>query len=136
MTVAVSGVAAADAPRRGARYAGKTSQHRRVSGRVTSDGRTFQFHFDQIFTCNDGHRKITETKFLHQAPTIRADGTFSYHKRYTDLPGRQVNTEEQTVTGAFSDGGRHVRATVKETTSARSGLKCASTVTITASASA
>jgi hypothetical protein len=133
----VSGVAVADAPRKGARYVGQTSQHRKVSGRVTSDGRTFQFHFNQIFTCNDGHRRITETSFLHQAPTIRADGTFSYHKVYRDLPGvrgfDEVHGDEQTVTGAFTDGGRRVRGTATETVAGKR-LSCRSTVTFTAKA--
>jgi hypothetical protein len=136
----VSGVALADAPRKGARYTGRTSQHRRVSARVTSDGRTFQFRFNQISTCNNGRRRIGEARYVHQAPTIMADGTFSYHKVYKDAPGipglNEVHTEDQTVTGAFSDGGRRVRATLKETVTARSGLRCRSRVTFTATATA
>ncbi len=135
----VSGIALADAPLKGARYTGHTSQHRKVSARVTGDGRTFQFRFNQISTCNNGHRRIAEAKYLHQAPTIRADGTFSYHKVYKDAPGipglNEVHTEDQTVTGAFSDGGRRVEATVKETVTARkSGLICRSRVTFSAKA--
>jgi hypothetical protein len=138
-TMAVSGMALADAPRKGARYVGQTSQDRKVSARVTSDGRTFQFRFHQISTCNNGHRRIGEARYLHQAPTIRADGTFSYHKVYKDAPGipglNEVHTEDQTVTGSFSDGGRRVKATIKETVTAKkSGLMCRSAVTFTATA--
>lgn len=137
VAVAGSGVAVADAPRKGARYTGRTSQHRKVSARVTSDGRTFQFRFDQVFRCSNGHMKISEAKYLHQAPTIRADGTFSYHKTYKNEPGvpgfDQRHTDEQTVTGSFADGGRRVRATVKDVTTGRT-LTCRSTVSFTATA--
>ena len=136
----VSAVALAAQPRKGARYAGQTSQHRKVSARVTSDGKTLQFHFTQIFTCNNGKRKSSEAKFLHQAPTIKADGTFTYHKVYKDEPGvpgfDEVHTDDQTVTGSFTDGGRRVKATVQATTTGKSGLSCTSTVTFTATAAA
>jgi hypothetical protein len=131
---------AADPPRKGAKYTGQTSQHRKVSARVTSDGKTLQFRFNQIFKCNNGHRKISEAKYLHQAPTIRPDGTFSYHKVYKDEPGvpgfDEVHSDDQTVTGSFVDGGKRVKATVKATATGKSGLSCTSTVTFTATSGA
>jgi hypothetical protein len=130
--------APAAAPHKGARYTGKTSQHRTVSARVTSDGKTLQLRFDQIFTCNNGHKKITNVKFLHQAPSIRADGTFSYHKTYKDEPGvpgfDEVHTDVQSVTGAFAGDGSRVHGTVTGVTTGKSGLSCRSTVTFTATA--
>jgi hypothetical protein len=132
-------VALAAAPHKGARYTGKTSQHRTVSARVTSDGKTLQLRFDQIFTCNNGHKKITNVKFLHQAPAIRADGTFTYHKTYADEPGipgfDEVHTDVQSVTGAFTGDGSHVHGTVTGlTTGKQTGLSCRSSVTFTATA--
>lgn len=130
--------AAASPPRKGARYAGSSSQHRKLTGRVTSDGKTFQLRVWQIFRCNHGKDRISESKFLHQAPTIRADGTFSYHKVYKDEPGvpglREVHTETQTVTGAFSDGGRRVHGKIVAGVKTKSGLSCRSSVTFTATA--
>lgn len=78
VAVVGSGAAVADAPRKGARYTGRTSRH----------------------------RKVSEAKYLHQAPTIRTDGTFSYRKTYKNEPGvpgfDQVHTDEQTVTVSFT----------------------------------
>jgi hypothetical protein len=131
--------ALAATPHKGARYTGKTSQHRTVSARVTSDGKTLQLRFDQIFTCNNGHKKITNVKFLHQAPSIRPDGTFDYHKTYKDEPGvpgfDEVHSDVQSVIGAFTGDGSHVRGTVTGvTTGKKSGLSCRSSVTFTATA--
>ncbi|WP_445152581.1 hypothetical protein [Baekduia sp. Peel2402] len=128
---------AASGPRKGHRYSGKTSQHRKVTARVTSDGKTLQLRFDQIFTCNNGHKKITTVKFLRQAPKIRADGTFDYHKTYADEPGipgfDEVRTDVQGVTGRFTADGSRVSGTVTgDTTGKESGLHCTSKVTFSA----
>jgi hypothetical protein len=142
--VAVAGLAAASfalaasPPLKGQRYVGESSQHRKVSARVTSDGKKLQFHLTQIYKCNNGRRKSARSVFLNQAPAIKADGTFSYHKVYDDeKPVKgfdQVHSEEQTVTGSFSDGGKRVDAVVKNVTTGKKGLTCSSTVTFTARA--
>ncbi|MCW2993305.1 MAG: hypothetical protein JWQ18_800 [Conexibacter sp.] len=129
---------AASPPRKSARYTGESSQHRKVAARVTSDGKTLQLRVMQVFRCNRGKDKISESKFLHQAPTIRADGTFDYHKVYPDeagVPGfDEVHTDDQTVTGSFVDGGRRVHGKITAVTTGRSGLTCRSSVTFTARA--
>lgn len=134
---ATTAAALAAGPRKGHRYAGQTSQHRKVTARVTTDGRTLQMHFDEVFTCSNGHQKVTTTKFLHQAPTIEPDGTFTYNKTYADEPGvpgfDEVHTDVQGVTGRFSADGTRVSGTVTgEVTGKKTGLRCTSKVTFRA----
>ncbi len=131
VALAVSG------PRKGHRYTGRTSQHRKVTARVTSDGKTLQLRFDQVFTCSNGHQKVSNAKFVRQAPRIRPDGTFDYHKTYDDEPGvpgfDEVRSEVQGVTGRFDASGTRVTGTVTgDVTGQESGLHCTSKVTFTA----
>lgn len=137
LVLAGAGAALAAAPRKGHRYTGTTSQHRKVTARVTSDGKTLQLRFDQVFTCSNGHQKVTNVKFLHQAPRIRADGSFDYHKTYADEPGvpgfDEVHTDVQGVTGRFTADGARVSGTVTgDATGKESGLHCTSKVTFSA----
>ena len=126
---------AASPPIKGGRYAGTTSQQQPVTARVTSDGKGLQLTFAETFSCTDGTRVRLQTRYIDQRPTVRADGTFDYRKRYTDLPGfpgfRGTHDESQRVTGSFTDGGR--RLTVRAVASlTRPGRTCRSTVTIRA----
>jgi len=126
----------ADRPPKNAKYRGKTSQERTLSARVTSDAKGLQLEFNQVYRCNRGPTKSTQTVFRNQRPTIREDGTFSYFKTYRNLapvPGfEERHTQRQRVTGSFSADGRRVKGRVASSVVGVSGLRCKATVTFTA----
>ena len=132
----VCATAASAAPPPSARYRGKTSQHRPISLRVTSDGRGLQMEFDQVFRCNRGPKKVAHAVYRKQRPEIRPDGTFSYTKTFRDLapiPGfAERHDEHQRVTGSFGDGDGVVHGRITTSDVGRSGLQCRSAVTFTA----
>jgi hypothetical protein len=122
-------------PPNGATYRGKTSQDRKLSARVSSDGKRLQLEFDEKLRCNRGPDKFTHALYRNQAPTIREDGTFDYFKTYQldPVPGfNEKHTERQRVTGSFSADGNRVKSRLAESVQGKSGLRCKFTATFSA----
>jgi hypothetical protein len=122
-------------PAGGAKYRGTTSQDRKLSARVTSDAKSLQMEFDEVFRCNRGPTKYTHAIYKKQRPTIREDGTFDYRKTYHGLaqvPGFEKRDETQHVYGSFGSGGRTLKGTAETTDTGVSGLRCTSRVTFRA----
>lgn len=128
--------ALADAPVKGGAYAGTTSQGRPVTGRVTSDGKRLQLRFADVLSCDDGRKVRGQSRYVRQAPTIKADGTIAYFKRYTHQPANSVfphgTKQLQRVTGSFAAAGRSARIRVAQSVIGyRGGPTCKEVVTFT-----
>lgn len=121
-------------PDPGTKYRGKTSQGRALDARVSSSGRGLELRFPARFKCEGVPDKLLKARYIKDRPTIKADGTFRYRKRYTglrlpDFPGRFSETQQ--ITGRFTDGLRRVRARSSSRITG-DGFSCRATITFRA----
>lgn len=128
-------VAAAARPEAGTRYAGKTSQDRKIVLRISPSGDGLIVRpFRDRFNCTGVRDRTLVGSFRKDRPTVEPDGTFRYRKRYKQLrgaglPGRW--NETQRVTGSFSDDEGRVEGRLRSRITG-DGFTCRSTITFTA----
>lgn len=103
--VAAAPVAEAARPPAGTKYRGTTSQGRTIDLTVSKSGTGLQMYYRERFRCRGIRHRVFYSYFFRDRPTIAADGSYRYRKRYSglrarDLPGAFSNT--QRLSGRFS----------------------------------
>jgi hypothetical protein len=122
--LAGAGTAVAAVAHKGARYAGSTAQHQRISFRVSRDGRSVKrFSTTVLYTCTGG---VHASGVFRSRPMAIRKGKFGESApAYGLSSGQKVKSARSTITGRFLRGGVAV-GTIRERATLTNGWVCRS----------